>query len=171
MTECEIEQLRGLNEALKLVTARAKEMGLESTRALMDLQNSNGGELCSFHLVATVSYDRKWDDEDPNAIGYSDIIHATRFLINFSADGSDRRWEPDMEFAYDRPAVLQDMIPVWLMHELYKSKEDGIPEIPLHDCLKIDTINLTVTQSQTYVLDVQTKQWLKNIDVNGDDMY
>lgn len=157
-----LAKLHELNEGLRLVTEKIKALGLAKTRELMAQREANGRNMCDFHLSAWVSYVAKTDPNDIHASGDYEGLYGTGIRLDFTIPGSASGWEGDMEFFYDRPDVLGDMNPIWLMHELYKPGDDGKPPVTLQECLKIDSIEVAIITTEKYVFDLPTKLWLKD---------
>lgn len=169
LTTEELATLSALNDALRVVTAKAKELGLTRTRELVSKLKDPENAVTEYSIRGTHLCE-SWKDLQVDALVPQDVIHRADVNLDFRKPGAEKSWEWDMEFFYDRPEAFQDINPIWLMHNLYAPVDDEgqQPMVTIGKALAIDKLELTVTTTEHFYYDITSRRWLKSSELFGD---
>ena len=164
ITTAELITLNALNDALRVVTAKASEIGIDRSSAMAPRRDDAADSMADFSVHGVNLYEC-WKSCDFENDCVVDVIYRSDISLDFRMPGSEQRWLWDMDFYYDRPDALQDMNPTSLMHDLYKPGKDGKPVVPLEKALRVDHLKLTITTTERYIYDIASQKWLQHSDL------
>lgn len=164
ITTAELSTLNALNDALRVATAKAKEIGIARSRAMASRRDDAADSMADFSVNGVNLYEC-WKSCDFDNDFLAEVIHRSDTSLDFRMPCSEQRWLWDMDFYFDRPDALQDINPISLMHDLYKPGKDGKPLVPLEKALRLDHLELMVITTERYIYDIASQKWLQHSDL------